>query len=94
MKKVRTEASERIRKQEVAWRIRGINFTEQRYQDLWIDQKGLCAICGGRAGQYRLHLDHDHDTKRVRGLLCVKCNIKLEWVEKNYESIVEYLGLK
>jgi hypothetical protein len=43
-------------------------------------QKGVCAICKSppttksRGG---LHVDHDHTTKKVRGLLCNGCNIAL-----------------
>ncbi len=34
-----------------------------------------CDICG-RRGE-RLHIDHDHQTKRVRGMLCRHCNMGL-----------------
>ena len=40
-------------------------------------QKGVCPICsaalvfGGRTGA---HVDHDHDTGKVRGVLCCNCN--------------------
>lgn len=38
-------------------------------------QKGLCAICERppKSGQ-NLHVDHDHRTGDVRGLLCRPCN--------------------
>lgn len=45
------------------------------YQKLFDEQGGVCAICGSPppAGQ-PLHLDHDHTTRQVRGLLCHSCN--------------------
>lgn len=43
-------------------------------------QRWLCAICGKPATKGRgkkLHIDHDHKTGRIRGLLCGPCNISL-----------------
>lgn len=38
------------------------------------DQEGVCAICeGNNEGRY-LHVDHDHNTNEIRGLLCRHCN--------------------
>lgn len=40
-------------------------------------QRGLCAICGGRPTEKkskRLHVDHEHGTDKFRGLLCGRCN--------------------
>jgi hypothetical protein len=39
-------------------------------------QDGRCAICGrsDNPGSRRLHIDHDHTTGEVRGLLCHNCN--------------------
>jgi hypothetical protein len=37
-------------------------------------QGGVCAICGGPG---RLYVDHDHDSGRIRGLLCNRCNLAI-----------------
>jgi hypothetical protein len=35
---------------------------------------GVCAICGRPPKTRKLHVDHDHKTGKVRGLLCYTCN--------------------
>ena len=53
------------------------------YQQLFVEQKGLCAICekpetATRAGKVKwLAIDHCHDSNAVRGLLCQGCNTGL-----------------
>ena len=53
--------------------------TVEEYQAMEQTQGGLCAICKGPpCGRYkRLHVDHDHTTGKVRGLLCFTCNTLL-----------------
>jgi len=43
---------------------------------LWDSQQGQCAICEcDLTWDSRLtHVDHDHATNKVRGLLCSTCN--------------------
>ncbi|KKK48215.1 hypothetical protein LCGC14_3147390 [marine sediment metagenome] len=43
--------------------------------------EGVCALCGYSVMK-RLHVDHDHATGRVRGILCGRCNHRLiPWAE-------------
>lgn len=43
----------------------------EQFDGLVAEQGGICAICREAAPT---HLDHDHETGRVRGVLCVSCN--------------------
>ena len=42
-------------------------------------QEGRCAICSRHESEFkkRLHVDHDHVTGSIRGLLCQQCNVGL-----------------
>ena len=46
----------------------------EEYDDILIEQLGVCAICRTR-GQRRLAVDHNHRTGAIRGLLCARCNM-------------------
>lgn len=53
------------------------NLTDSEYNALLQDQGGSCLICRDTAGSRMLAVDHEHDTGRVRGLLCSPCNTAL-----------------
>jgi hypothetical protein len=61
--------------------LRRHGLTYQRHQELLVEQDHRCALCrrewSGWGGRYGPHIDHDHDTGRVRGLLCGDCNTAL-----------------
>ena len=68
--------------------------TWQEYDETFRYQGGKCRICGmvetkkSRTGEIvRLHVDHDHSTNEVRGLLCSSCNSGLG----NFRDSVELL---
>ena len=49
--------------------------TVEEFNDLLLEQNGVCAICESECSVApRLSADHDHETGRVRGLLCKTCN--------------------
>jgi hypothetical protein len=50
--------------------------TIEEYEKMVKDQEGLCAICR-RPQTKALAVDHDHRTKKIRGLLCDRCNLGL-----------------
>jgi hypothetical protein len=71
------------------------------YERILNEQNGGCALCGAppeeqtREGYQRwLHVDHDHETGRVRGLLCANHNLLIgRWGEdpKMLRKAAEYL---
>jgi hypothetical protein len=49
-----------------------------QYEQLLISQGGGCAICAGsNPSGKRLAVDHSHDSGKIRGLLCSRCNTML-----------------
>ena len=58
-------------------------------------QNGVCAICEQKETVIdkrinkvrRLSVDHDHKTRKVRGLLCAKCNHLLGNINDNIKIL-------
>lgn len=69
---------------------RAYNLTLRAYEDLVEAQEGRCAVCRNEppAGE-RLHIDHDHHTREVRGLLCGRCNSALGQMREDPALICE-----
>jgi hypothetical protein len=70
--------------------------TLEQYEDMLAAQDGCCAICkrAVEAAPRRLHVDHDHVTGRVRGILCYLCNTGLGVFKDDVERMraaIEYL---
>ena len=60
-------------------------------------QGGTCAICADAISlsDRRSHIDHDHETGKVRGILCAPCNQAIPYFDRmigNEKKIREYLG--
>src|SRR2546423_5792224 len=54
---------------------RKFGLTLEEYDEMLAAQEGGCAICGEAPEEGKiLHIDHDHETGLVRGLLCQRCN--------------------
>lgn len=54
---------------------RDYGITLKKFDKMLIEQAGRCAIC--LTPMMRPHVDHNHRTKEVRGLLCKSCNTGL-----------------
>lgn len=53
------------------------NLTDQDYKDIFEFQGRVCAICGNKPQKKKFHVDHDHNTGLIRGILCLWCNHKV-----------------
>jgi hypothetical protein len=63
------------------------------YNALLRAQNGTCAICfGPPRGRKRFHVDHDHVTNAVRGLLCWRCNAALGNLDENITVLARMIA--
>jgi len=66
--------------------------TVEDKQALYELQEGRCVVCGiyaDRDGTHGLHIDHDHKTGKVRGLLCGRCNRALGLLDDDPKRIIK-----
>lgn len=68
-------------------RARQLGVDDTAYKRMLEAQGGHCALCPNRPKTRRLHVDHDHKTGAVRGLLCHTCNRRL-WSGATAEWLV------
>ena len=74
------------------------NLTFEEYNSMLEQQGGVCKLCGKEETARKnnseekrmLAVDHDHDTGKVRGLLCAKCNVQLGHYEKTKLRAAEF----
>ena len=60
------------------------------YDKLLEEQNNSCIICGTETprGIGRFHVDHNHKTDKIRGLLCNNCNLGLGYFSDNPKTLV------
>jgi hypothetical protein len=84
-------------KSEYRWRMVKIKYgiTEQDFNEMLEEQKFSCALCEKPFTSMKnndLHIDHCHETNKVRGLLCMKCNVGLGMLGDNEEGLLRALS--
>jgi len=75
------------------WRY---GITHYQYEILMLCQGGACIICGVQMeNEGDMHIDHDHETGEIRGLLSDRCNRGLGFFDENpslLREAAEYLA--
>lgn len=55
-------------------RARKYGLSDTQWDRMWGSQNGRCGICQTELTINTAFIDHDHETGKVRGFLCAKCN--------------------
>ena len=82
------------RQQRISHRRSKYGITEEQYNNMILSQNNLCAICNNPSSK-TLHIDHDHKTGEVRGLLCSNCNMGMGFFKDNtvfLNNAIQYLN--
>lgn len=99
-KKIRTKKSQKEnakKHSEYSWKSRIKRFyglKDYEYASLYLEQNGCCAICNVSIEYIsrQTHIDHDHQTLKVRGLLCHHCNTGLGLFKENTEVLINAIS--
>ena len=88
---------EKRRKISTGWmrRVSGNYVTEAQFNEMLTAQNSCCLICEKKFLTTRdTHVDHDHITGKIRGLLCSSCNKGLGFFKdsvKSLELAIQYI---
>lgn len=68
-------------------KLYGLSVSE--YEEMYNEAGGCCQVCGVKESELnrRLAVDHCHNTGKVRGLLCGKCNTALGQLDDDLDKI-------
>lgn len=97
LEKERRQAREWNRKNKISRKdndlkkLYGISIED--YNQMFVNQNGVCAICERQQVTGKsLSVDHDHNTGKVRGLLCNKCNTSLGMLDDNIDYLLNAIA--
>lgn len=69
--------------------LKKYGITLEQYAAMLEKRGGGCAICGGTSQRRPLDVDHNHQTRVVRGLLCSPCNVLIGFAKENVERLAQ-----
>lgn len=88
MKQYREKHREEIKLYEKNANLKQYGLTLQLKNEMISNQDNRCLSCGGKfKGSKNIHVDHDHKSHVVRGILCAKCNGALGMLNEDLEKI-------
>ena len=67
--------------------LKRYNLTTEQVESMKLAQLYRCAICGEQPNTW--HIDHDHETNKVRGMLCGPCNMALGLMKDNQANLMK-----
>jgi hypothetical protein len=77
------------------WLKKKYGMTPEQFNEMFEKQGRVCALCrtdehgrGGVHKESRWNVDHDHETGKIRGILCHHCNVSLG----HFERLVKEVG--
>jgi hypothetical protein len=78
---------------------RKYGITLNDYKAMMHKQRGCCGVCNKSHLEFkrRLAVDHDHETGKVRGLLCFYCNrhrvgkLNFLWASRVYDYLLRVI---
>ncbi len=76
------------------WRM-VYGLSSQQIETMYIEQHGVCPICGKPMTLDEANVDHNHQTDQVRALLCGLCNSMIGMAHENCETLgnaIQYLN--
>jgi len=69
--------------------------TLKEYNKMLQEQNFCCCICERHQSEFQksLHVEHNHETGKIRGLVCSYCNHGLAFLEDNFllPRLIKYL---
>jgi len=87
--KLKYQRADKVRLRDLKYQ-NSYGITLDDYNKIFANQDGRCAICNiheQESGKI-LCVDHCHDTGKVRGLLCGKCNAGIGLLGDNPENLI------